>query len=135
VRQSNATRSTEHGSGQTSQFRLRLLGVDTPETVKEDTPVEPFGPEATAFTRRFVANGQARLELDKRRVDRFGRSLAYLYVGEEMLNVELVRAGLARVAHYPGDSQSMHSLLRAAEREAQRERRGIWSLPAPANAP
>lgn len=109
------------------QYRVRLLGVDTPETVKEDTTVQQWGPEATEFTNSFVRQGEVRVELDKRRVDRFGRSLAYVYVGEKMLNVELVRAGLARVAHYPGDSQAMLRLLRQAESEARSERRGIWS--------
>src|SRR5690606_38241786 len=42
------------GSGKPEQFRVRLLGIDTPETVKEDTAVEAWGPEATAFTREFV---------------------------------------------------------------------------------
>lgn len=115
------------GSGEAAQFRVRLLGVDTPETVKEGTPVEAWGPEATEFTRAFVRRGAARVELDKRRVDRFGRSLAYVYVGDEILNVELVRAGLARVSHYPGDSLAMLRLLRQAETEARQAEHGMWS--------
>lgn len=116
------------------RYRVRLLGVDTPETVKEGTDVQEWGPEATEFTRQFVRGGKVRVELDKRRVDRFGRSLAYVYVGDEMLNVELVRAGLARIAHYPGDSTAMLRLLREAEAEAKAARRGIWSRGAPVGA-
>ena len=126
-----ANRTSQYDSPAFAQsptaFRVRLLGVDTPETVKEDTPVEAWGPEATAFTKEFVRRGPVSLELDKRRQDRFGRSLAYVYVGDELLNVELVRAGLARVSHYPGDSMAKLRLLREAEAEARHAERGIWS--------
>ena len=70
-------------SSEPRRERLRLLGIDTPETVKQDTPVEPWGPEASQFTRQFVADGKVRLEFDKRRVDQYGRLLAYVYVGEQ----------------------------------------------------
>jgi micrococcal nuclease len=107
--------------------RIRLMGVDTPETVKENTPVQPWGPEATAFTREFVANRDVRLQFDRERIDRFGRYLAFVWVGDLMLNEELLRAGLARWEpgfHY---SQSMKSRFRKAQREAQQAHRGIWS--------
>ncbi|MES1213392.1 MAG: thermonuclease family protein [Singulisphaera sp.] len=107
--------------------RLRLMGVDTPETVKEDTPVQPWGPEATEFTREFVGPGEVRLQFDRERTDRFGRYLAYVWVGDRMLNEELLRAGLARWEpgyHY---SQSMKTRFRKAQREAQQGQRGIWS--------
>jgi micrococcal nuclease len=109
--------------------RLRLLGIDCPESVKPDHPVERWGPEASAFTRDFLKQGPVRLRLDKRRQDRFGRFLAYVYVNERMLNEELVRSGLARVSTFPGDSASLGNQLRAAEREAQQAERGIWSTP------
>jgi endonuclease YncB( thermonuclease family) len=76
--------------------RVRLMGVDTPETVKPDHPVEPWGPEASEFTRRFIDAGEVRLQFDRERTDRFGRYLAYVWVGDKMLNEELLRAGLAR---------------------------------------
>jgi micrococcal nuclease len=60
-------------------------------------------------------------------LDSYNRFLAYLYVGDKMLNVELVRAGLARVSHYPGDSATRHRLLIKAQDEARDARRGIWS--------
>ena len=76
--------------------RLRLIGVDTPETVKPEHPIEPLGPEATRFTSQFLAGGTARLSFDRERVDRYGRHLAYVWVGDRMLNEELLRSGLAR---------------------------------------
>ena len=74
---------------------VRLIGVDTPETVKPEHPVEPFGPEAAAFTRQFLAGGTARLSFDRERVDRFGRFLAYVW-DESKLDAG-AGAGLDRV--------------------------------------
>jgi micrococcal nuclease len=108
-------------------LRLRLLGIDCPESVKPDHPVEPWGPEATAFTHRFVSSRVVRLQFDKRQIDQYGRCLAYVYVDDRMLNEELVRAGLARVSTYPGDSATMARRFRAAEREAREQARGMWS--------
>jgi micrococcal nuclease len=107
--------------------RVRLIGVDAPETVKPDHPVEPFGPEASQFTRHFVSGGTARLAFDRERVDRFGRYLAYVWVDDRMLNEELLRQGLARYEpnfHY---SDAMKRRFRKAEQEAKREHLGIWS--------
>ncbi len=107
--------------------RVRLIGVDTPETVKPDHPVEPWGPEATAFTKNFLVGGSARLQFDRERVDRYGRLLAYVWVGERMLNEELVANGLARYEpnfHY---SVAMKKRFYKAQRDAQQAHRGIWS--------
>jgi len=108
--------------------RVRLIGVDCPETVKPHHPVEPFGPEASAFTKSFVAGGQVRLQFDRERIDRYDRFLAYVFVGDAMLNEELVRAGLARVEHRFHYSQSIKRQFDRAEEEARQERRGIWSV-------
>lgn len=107
-------------------LRVRLLGIDCPESVRPDYPVEPWGPEAAQFTREFVAGGLVRLQFDRRRMDRYDRWLAYVAVGDRLLNEELVRAGLARVRTYAGDSESLARRLRAAEQEAKQQGRGIW---------
>ena len=68
-----------------------------------------------------------RLQFDKERLDRYDRFLAYVFVGDRMLNEELARAGLARVElkfHY---SSTMKNRFRKAEDEARTARRGIWS--------
>ena len=109
------------------EIRLRLLGIDCPESVKPDHPVEPWAREAAEFTRQFVSGGSVRLRFDKRRLDQYDRYLAYVFVGDRMLNEELVRAGLAFVSTFPGDSDAMTRRLRAAEREAQEQSRGVWS--------
>lgn len=113
--------------GRVREIRVRLLGIDCPESVKPDHPVEPWGPEAAEFTRKFVSGHAVQLRFDKRRLDQYDRYLAYVFVDERMLNEELVRAGLAYVSIYPGDSDSMTRRLRKAETEAHEQARGVWS--------
>lgn len=108
--------------------RLRLLGVDTPETKRKDWPVEPFGPEAHEFTRKHVEKRNIRLEFDKERRDKYDRVLAYVYVDDWFLNEELIRAGLGKAITNHPYSETMKRRFRAAQREAQRERRGIWGV-------
>ena len=107
--------------------RVRLIGADTPETVKPNHPVEPWGPEASEFSRQFVAGRQVRLELDRERLDKYGRFLAYVWVGDRMLNEELIRAGLARAELQYHYSASMKTRFRRAEADAKSAGRGIWS--------
>lgn len=111
--------------------RVRLIGADTPETVKPNHPVEPFGPEATEFTKRFVSDaaGQVRLQMDKERKDRFDRFLAYVFSGDRMLNEELIRAGLATARTEFNYSRAMKRRFRQAEDEAKAGRLGLWSQP------
>jgi micrococcal nuclease len=106
---------------------VRLIGVDTPETVKPEHPVEPFGIEASEFTREFLSGGTARLSFDHQRTDRFGRHLAYVWVGERLLNEELARQGLARFEEHFKYSPAMKRRFRQAQQQAKREHLGIWS--------
>ncbi len=117
--------------------RVRLIGVDAPESVKPDSPVEPFGPEASQFTTDFVAagSGTVRLQFDKERIDRYGRFLAYVWVGDRMLNEELVRSGLATAETGYRYSSSMKTRFRRAEDEAKSAGRGIWSQDSPVAVP
>lgn len=107
--------------------KVRLLGINTPETVERDRAPQPWGAEATQFLRDKTAAGMVQLELDKRRIDRYGRCLAYVYVGNVHLNEELVAAGLARVHTYPGDSMTINRQLLKAQDAARGRERGIWS--------
>ena len=114
--------------------RVRLQGIDTPETVKENHPVEPWGPEASEFTKEFVARagGRVRLTFSQERIDDYGRFLAFVWHGDEMLNEELVRAGLARARLDYRYSGTMKRRLERAQDEAQGVGRGIWSGADPA---
>jgi hypothetical protein len=74
--------------------RVRLIGVDTPESVDPRRPVEYFGKEADAFTRRMVEGKRVRLEYDQDTKDRYGRTLAYVYLeNSTFLNTEIIRQG------------------------------------------
>jgi len=114
-----------------SDLRLRLQGIDTPETVKKNTPVEPWGPEASDYTRKFLeaSNWRVQLEIDGESVDRYGRHLAFLWHNGRLLNEELVQQGFAYAKTDFDFSQSMKNRLREAQRRARAARRGIWSVP------
>ena len=112
--------------------RVRLIGANTPETVKPNSPIEPFGPEASAFTKRRVeeAGGAVRLVADGDRRDKYGRRLAFVYLADSeiSLNEELTREGLAKAQTQYRFSAEMKRRLEAAENAARREKLGIHSL-------
>lgn len=112
-----------------SGARVRLQGIDAPESVRENFPVEAWGPEASDFTKRFVADAgrRVRLTFGLERKDRHDRFLAFVWNGEVLLNEELVRAGLARARLDYRYSSPMKRRLAAAEEEARAAKRGIWS--------
>lgn len=107
--------------------RVRLIGVDTPETKHPELPVQPFGPEAAAFTSKMVGGKAVLLEFDKERRDRHGRILAYVYADDLFLNEELIRRGLGRaITRFPY-SAAMKRRFRIAEQQARESGLGIWS--------
>lgn len=107
--------------------RVRLLGVDSPETVREGFPVEPWGPEASHFTKRMVEGRSVQLKFDKERRDRHGRLLAYVYIDGVLLNEELIRAGLSKAQLQYPYSSAMKRLFREAEDDAKAAGIGLWS--------
>jgi len=120
-----------------SGARVRLEGVNTPETVREDYPVEPWGPEASNYTKAFIrrAHHEVKLTFGNERLDDYGRYLAFVWDGDRLLNEELVRAGLAEARLGWNFSSNLKRRLRVAEEEAQRAGRGIWSNREPAPVP
>ncbi len=114
-----------------SRHRVRLIGVDTPETKHPELPPEPFGEEASQFVRDLVEGKSVHLEYDRERFDRYDRVLAYVYVGDLLLNEELIREGLSpAVTKFPYRSDMRQRFVNA-EKEAQQARRGLWSLTSP----
>jgi len=113
-----------------TRTRIRLIGADTPETVKPNTPVQPFGPEASQFTKDAIArNGnKVRISFDGDQVDRYGRTLAMVWLGDTLLNEQLIRVGLARAQLQYKYSREMKNRFKVAEDQAKRAKRGIWSL-------
>jgi len=104
---------------------VRYIGVDTPETVKPDTPVQCFGPRASSFNHGLVERRRVRLVFGVERRDVYGRLLAYVYLGRRFVNAMLVRRGLARsLTIAPNDRFA--PLFRRLELRAARAGRGLW---------
>jgi micrococcal nuclease len=104
---------------------VRYIGVDTPETVKPGTPVQCFGPRASAFDHHLVEGRRVRLVFGVERRDAYGRLLAYVYLGSRFVNAELVRRGLARTLTIPPNDRHA-ALFRRLELHAARAGRGLW---------
>jgi micrococcal nuclease len=106
---------------------VRLIGVDTPETVDPRRPVQYFGREASDFTRQLATGKPVRLEFDRDRTDRYGRTLAYVYLQPEdlLLNAEIIRLGYGFA--YTVFPFRMMDLFRTLEREAREAGRGLWA--------
>ena len=105
--------------------RVRLIGVDTPESVDPRRPVEFFGKEASAFTRRLVEGKRVRLAYDWERTDRYGRTLAYVYLPDgTFLNAEIIRQGYGHAyTRFPFEHLDR---FRRLEREARQAGLGLW---------
>jgi micrococcal nuclease len=108
--------------------RVRLIGVDTPETVARDRPVECYGPEAHDYTATLLPVGTAvRLVRDIEPRDDYGRLLGYVYRASDGLfvNLELAWQGLARpLTIRPNDAHATEIVGAAAA--AERADRGLW---------
>ena len=111
------------------QARLRLIGMDTPETVHPSKPVQCFGAEATVKMQQLVDSvaGRVWLEKDISETDRYGRLLRYVWLGPDgpLLNEVLVIEGYAQVSTFPPDVKYKDRFL-TAQRQARSEGRGLW---------
>jgi micrococcal nuclease len=107
--------------------RVRLVLVDTPETKHPTKPVQPFGPEASAFTKEMLTGKNVQVELDVQERDQYGRILAYVYIDGKMFNELLLEKGLARVAVFPPNTRYVDEFY-AIQKKAQETKLGIWSI-------
>ena len=107
--------------------KVRYIGVNTPEVHHPTKGEEPGGREAAAVNRALVEGRRVRLELDVRSRDRYGRLLAYVWIGDTMVNAELVRRGYAQVMTVPPNVRHQ-ALFLALQREARDAGRGLWSF-------
>lgn len=105
--------------------KVRYIGVNTPETRHPTRGAEAGGAEATEVNRQLVAGRRVRLELDVQERDRYRRLLAYVWVGETMINAELIRRGYAQVMTVPPNVRHQALFLRL-QREAREAGRGLW---------
>ncbi len=108
------------------EYSVRLIGIDTPETVKPGSPVECFGKEASRATTDLLEGVDVRMVKDVEDRDRFDRLLRYIYIGQEMANARLVVNGYASAYTYPPDVRHA-DLFVQLQREARENDRGLWS--------
>lgn len=105
--------------------KVRYIGVNTPEVHHPRKGEEPGGREAAQVNRDLVEGKRVRLELDVQSRDRYGRLLAYVWVGDTMINAELVRLGYAQVMTVPPNVR-YQSLFLKLQRDAREAARGLW---------
>ena len=105
--------------------RVRLIGVDTPETKHPRKPVQRYGKEAYNFTWRMAEGKKVRLEFDQNQRDRYKRLLAYVFLEDgTFLNAEIIKQGYGYV--YTKFPFKYMNEFRNYEREARIRKRGLW---------
>ena len=118
-------------------IRVRMLGVDTPETVHPNKPVQFYGKEASNFTKDYLNGKQVWLEYDKSPTDRYNRHLAYVWTSKpskinestmrkDMFNARLLLGGYAKVMIIKPNKR-YEELFKKFEAEAQQARKGLWN--------
>ena len=105
--------------------KVRYIGVDSPEIHHPVKGEEPGGRAAASVNRGLVEGRRVRLKLDVRTRDRWGRLLAYVWVGDTMINAELIRLGYAQVMTVPPNVRYQDLFVRLG-REAREAGRGLW---------
>jgi micrococcal nuclease len=107
--------------------KVRLVGVDTPETHKPNTPVQCYGPAAAAYTKNTIGSQKVRLVSDSKSTDRdrYDRLLRYIYLSDgHLLNEELIKGGYG--FYYPYFPFSKSTEFAAAQSAARAAHRGLW---------
>jgi len=106
--------------------RVRLIGVDTPETKDPRKPVQYFGREACEFTKRLVEGLKVRLDYDLNKKDKYGRTLAYVYLEDgTFLNAEIIKKGYGFA--YRHFLFKYYDEFKRYEREAREKGIGLWA--------
>ncbi|MDK8644157.1 thermonuclease family protein [Staphylococcus condimenti] len=109
------------------EIKVRMIGMDTPETVKPNTPVQPYGKEASNYSKKTLNHKTVYLEYDKEKQDQYGRNLSYVWLDKDhMYNKELVEKGLAREKYFAPNGK-YREVFKEAQKQAQDENLNIWS--------
>ncbi|NHN28473.1 thermonuclease family protein [Paenibacillus agricola] len=105
--------------------KLRLIGVDTPETKKANTPVMFYGEEAAQYTKKRLDQKMIELEWDVDRKDQYDRLLAYVWIEGELFNRALIREGYARLATFPPNVRYVDK-FKLDQEDARKKQKGLW---------
>ena len=119
--------------------RVRLIGIDTPElhpsdklqrdaqrSGKDAAAIQALGARASAFTKKHLSGRKVELERDATPVDRYGRTLAYVWLDDELYNLVILREGYASPITVPPNVKYADTLA-ACHRTARQARRGLWA--------
>ena len=110
------------------KLKIRMIGVDTPEVVDPRKPVQCFGREASAQAKTILGGQSVYLATDPSQdtLDKYQRTLAYVWVGGHLFNLDMIANGYAHEYTYdlPYKYQAE---FKAAERDARAQGRGLWS--------
>jgi len=106
-------------------YKVRYIGIDTPELDDKRAEYCALAQEATRCNRQLVEGETVRLEKDISETDKYGRLLRYVYVDDILVNAELVRQGLAWAKTYEPDTK-YQDYLEELETEAKQDKIGIW---------
>ncbi|MEM1497321.1 thermonuclease family protein [Bacillus velezensis] len=107
---------------------VRYLLIDTPETKKPNSCVQPYGEDASARNKQLVNSGKLQLEFDKGdRTDKYGRMLAYVYVDGKSVQETLLKEGLARVAYVYEPNTKYLGTYEKDQEVAKNKDLKIWS--------
>lgn len=105
--------------------KVRYIGVNTPEIEHGNKPGQPYGVEAQEANGKLVQGKSVKLEFDIEQRDKYGRLLAYVYVGKTFVNAWLVEMGYAQVMTIPPNVKYQSRFLKL-QKEARRSFRGLW---------
>jgi micrococcal nuclease len=104
--------------------KIRLIGVDAPEVDSPYAKKEPFGDESKAYLVNLLLGKKVSIRVGEDPKDRFGRTLAYVYLGDVLVNGRIIRDGFAQ--GYEKFDYEYKDLFKAYEREAKARGIGIW---------
>jgi micrococcal nuclease len=117
-----------------TKLRIRLFGVDAPETPKgAKFPGQPYGPEAEAYLKQLVEGKRVKVEIDQ--VDRYKRLLSAIFIDGKDINLAMIEAGLAEVYRGPESGNPYTTQYQAAEEAARSRKQGMGVLGATYESP
>lgn len=121
------------------EYKIRMIGVDTPETVHPSKPVQFYGREASDFTKSSLSNRTVYLQKDVSETDKYGRLLRYVWLSrpetneptekeiiDKMYNAKLIKGGYAQAYTYQPDSKYSELFVKL-QKEARENYVGLWN--------
>jgi micrococcal nuclease len=114
--------------GSEKGLKLRLIGINSPEPrAYFGREKEPYGKAASTHMIKLVGNSKVRLEFDVDSLDRYGRTLAYVFLEDgTFINKKMIEDGYAQVATYPPNVKYVDTFLKA-QRKVRKKERGLWA--------